>query len=475
MSDQTLQKASSFPLAPGPKGIPILGQGLRFYREQFRMFVWMRESFGDVVRDVSAAMPIVQIFSPEAIEQVLVRNAKNYTKDRVLRSWNLVFGDGLLVSEGETWKHDRKVIQPAFSPPRLREYEAMMIDQSKKLAGDTRWSPGGQIDVFQEMTELTLRIVLRSLFGEESNANLTNQEFHALSHALEELANWFEFSSGPWMFVTLLFPWFPLPARFRYKRAVKTLEKYINTIIERKRVELKEGNQKGTDLITSLLTASDFTDKQVRDHALTFILAGHETTSLTLTYTLRLLAIHPEIQDELHAELLKIAPRGESPSHEALFRCELLSQVIDESMRLYPPAPVLAREATVADVVGGFQIVPTSSVIIPTWAIHRDRRYYGDDVDVFRPARWTPEFRKALPRAVFLPFGFGPRMCIGMGFAIQEIKIILAEILLKHKFTIDDPSTPMRLQASITMRPRDPVLLRSSGGFSNSNATPWLN
>jgi cytochrome P450 len=234
---------------------------------------------------------------------------------------------------------------------------------------------------------------------------------------------------------------------------------------------LREGRSAPTDLLGALISAADpeegreavFSNRQVRDHALTFFLAGHETTSLALTYTLRLLALHPAIQDRLRQELKSVAdPVGGEISLQALEQCKFLDQVIDESMRLFPPAAVTAREAIHQDVIHGYRVEPETTVVIPTWAIHRDSRFYGADVEKFRPERWTPEFRKALPRAAYLPFGFGPRMCIGFGFAIQEMKLILAAILLKHRVSMDQKDSELRLQSSITMRPRDPVWLKVS-------------
>jgi len=433
--------------------------------------VWVREGYGDVSRDVSSSFPLTQVYSPEAIEHVLVRNAKNYQKDKVIKSWDLVFGEGLLITEGEKWKRDRRVIQPAFSRSRLAEYESLMGAHARRVASSVAWRDGQRIEILGQMNELTLRIALDSLFGTEANATVAARDMQLVSRALEDLAHWFEFSSGAFMVFTMLAPWFPYPAKLRYQYAVKSLDGLLERITERKRRDIREVRATGTDLLGALISASDpeegreavFSDRQVRDHALTFFLAGHETTSLALTYTLRLLALHPEIQDSLRAELRKVAPGGELPDFAVLDQVELLDQVIDESMRLYPPAAVTAREAIGFDIIQGYRIDPGMTVVIPTWAIHRDPRFYGADVESFRPSRWTPEFRKALPRSVYLPFGFGPRMCIGSAFALQEMKLILAEILLKHRLRMRPEDTELRLQSSITMRPRDPVWLEVTG------------
>jgi cytochrome P450 len=470
-----LQNQAAVELPPGPRGLPFLGQALRYQRDPFGFFVWMREHYGDISRDVSSSFPLVQIYSPEAIEQVLVRGAKSYHKDRILKSWDLVFGEGLLVTEGEHWKRDRRVIQPAFSRARLAEYEGLMQLHAERVSGSVKWGSGQPLNVLEEMTELTLRIALDSLFGEEANAAVAKQELRDVSKALKNLADWFEFSSGAFMALTMLLPRFPFPGKIRYERAVTRLDAILSRIIERKRHEFQKSGAASNDLLGALISASDpevgqsaaFTDRQVRDHALTFFLAGHETTSLALTYILRLLALHPEIQNQLRIALqacVSSEAAAGTPSKSQrltqLEKCELLDQVIDEAMRLYPPAAVTAREAVVDDIIAGYRVPAGTTVVIPTWAIHRDPRFYGSDVETFRPSRWTPEFRKKLPRAVYLPFGFGPRMCIGFGFAIQEMKLILSELLLKFEFKPGSGNAALRLQSSVTMRPRDPVLLQ---------------
>jgi cytochrome P450 len=450
--------------------LPFLGQAIRYQRDPFGFFVWMRDHYGDISQDRSSAMPLVQVYSPEAIEHVLVRNSKNYQKDRILKGWDLVFGEGLLVTEGDKWKRDRRVIQPAFSRARLADYESLMIHHARRVAASVDWNPGARVHVLEQMTEVTLRIALDSLFGRESNAELAAGDMEDVGSALGDLAEWFEFSSGAFLALTMLLPRFPFPAKFRYERAVAKLDGILARIIDRKRRELREGKAQGSDLLGALISAADpeegkeavFSNRQVRDHALTFFLAGHETTSLALTFTLRLLALHPEIQEELRRDLQSRRSEAGEISLAALEQSELLDQVIDESMRLYPPAAVTAREAVGLDVIHGYRIEPETTVIIPTWAIHRDPRFYGEDVGSFRPSRWTPEFRKQLPRSVFLPFGFGPRMCIGFGFAIQEMKLILAETLLRHRLSIRKEDAGIRLQSSITMRPRDPVWLEVS-------------
>jgi len=464
--------------APGPRGIPIIGQALRYQRDPYVFFLWLRETFGDVCEDRASAMPMAYVFSPEAIEHVLVRNAKNYLKDRVIKSWNLLFGEGLLISEGDYWKRDRRIIQPAFHRGRIAEYQRLMEAHTLRMCESVHWdtSASRSINIVNEMTELTLKVAVDSLFGMEPDAEIEKKDLNEITAALDDLAQWFEFSSGAYMILTQSMPWFPYPKKLRYQAAVKRLDAILERIIHRKRVQLRSGTHQTTDLLGALITAKDlsqapegtvvdegegsgldhpgaFNDRQVRDQALTFFLAGHETTSLALTYTLRLLALHPKIQNQLREQLLR------NSGSDGTKTPPLLDQVIDESMRLFPPASVTARESIEPDFIQGYSIKKGTTVVIPTWAIHRDPRYFGDDVETFRPERWSPEFRSKLPRAAYLPFGFGPRMCIGFGFALQEMRIILTHLIKTYHFTILPENVPMPLQNSITMRPLGPVIL----------------
>ena len=444
-------------IPPGPKGLPFIGEAFRFQKDPFGFFLWLRENFGDIVQDKNSAFPIVTVFSPEAIEHVLVRSAKKYQKDRILKSWALLFGEGLLTAEGDHWKRDRRAIQPAFARVRLEDYRSIMVGQAKKTVERLKLKQGQSLDVSVEMTELTLHIALESLFGSEVDQKFTHADYELVAQALKHITEWFEFSSGAWMVLPMAFPWFPFPAKLRYQRAVEQLDQLMSRIISEKRESLKKGAP-SNDLLAALLSAADpeggqqpiFTDRQVRDHALTFFLAGHETTSLALTYILRLLALHSDVQEKLRSSMTQA---------NSLEDCDYLDQVIDEALRLFPPASTTAREAIEADELVGYPIARGTTVGIPIWAIHRDPRYFGEAVDQFRPERWTPEFRKRLPRSVYLPFGYGPRMCIGFGFAIQEMKLILNEVLKNYRVEIRPDDSAIRLLHSITMRPRDPVML----------------
>jgi cytochrome P450 len=428
----------SFP--PGPRGVPVFGVSLQFARGPFRFFMDLRRDFGSFVHYSSLGTQFFALYSPELIEHVLVRNAKNYMKDPFVRSWDRVFGRGLLVAEGDHWRRERRIIQPAFHRERISTYTTVMADSARKLS--KTWGSGGEKNVGIEMMALTLDIVLRALFGEEAGVDLARVKVDLLA-----LGEFFEWTLTPW---GRLLRGMPLPRVRRYRHGADDLRQLILEMIASRRKTPSQGN----DLLSTLIRLRDedgssLSDEQVRDELLTFFLAGHETTSLALTYSFYLLARHSDVQRRLQAE---IDEKGEESP--------LLSQVLQEALRLYPPAWVMGREALAMDELEGFEIPAKAIVSIPIYAIHRDPKYF-DDPEAFKPERWTDEFKQELPRAAYLPFGYGPRMCIGSVFAMTEAKLILAELL--KKFTVSGASErPPLLQASITARPREDVLLHFS-------------
>jgi cytochrome P450 len=420
---------------PGPRGPVAAVRGISAYgRDPFQFFVDLRESHGDIMRIWNPGFPLAVIYHPEMVEHVLVRNARNYHKDAYLRQWKEVFGEGLLTAEGEHWRRERRLLQPMFARERLDVYAARM----RALAADAfdGWKAGEVRAVNRDVMALTLRIVVDTLFGAETDAATEAR----VAAAFGACSRYFVFTGEP------LGSWlsrFPFPVRRRYVRAVRELDDIIGGIIAERRQQPGRGDLLGLLLEVRDEDGSAMTDEQLRDEIMTMFLAGHETTSLAVTYTLHLFSRHPESQERVRA--------GDA---------EHLERFIKESMRLYPPAWTLVREAIGDDTIAGFRVPAGTNLVIPTWAIHRDPRFFPEPLQ-FSPDRWTAEWTRALPRAAYLPFGAGARMCIGFQFAMSEIQILLSEALSRFRFSPADDA-PLEFEASITMRPRNDVRLSLS-------------
>ena len=376
---------------------------------------------------------------PEHIHEVLVSKASAYHKTHsVLDRLKAVLGEGLLTSDGDTWKRHRRMIGPAFQRKALEGYASAMVDEA--LATRETWDGGGVRDVGEDMMALTLRIVSRTLFGHDASA-----EVGVVAGAMEAFHDGLEPSFAP--------SWVPTPRRIRVKRAVQRLDGIIFDMITQRRANQNEGN----DLLGRLLRAVDdegdgthFTEKEVRDELVTLFLAGHETTAQLLTWTWYLLARNPQVRDALWAELDEVLA-GQPPTLNDLDRLPYNLQVIKEAMRVYPPAYLLARRAVSDTSIGGYEVASNTEVVIWTYMTHHDPRWYPEPEE-FRPERFTPAAEAGLRRGAYLPFGAGPRACIGRSFALMEAQLLLAALAQKHELdTIS--AVPVKTRPRITLTP----------------------
>ena len=427
---------------PGPEPHFLIGNFPLGRPDPLAVFTgWARE-FGDIFYYRAGWIHVYFLNSPELIESVLVTNQQNFRKDRVIQNSRWFLGQGLLTSEGGEWLRQRRLSQPAFHRERLALYARIINGCAEEMLDS--WKDGENRDVHQEMMQLTLRVVAKVLFSVD-----VKNESKEVAAALNLLM---KHSSGARM---LLPPWvryLPLPFLIRVRRAVRQLDEVVYRIIrERRRSENDNG-----DLLSMLMSARDedgsrMTDRQLRDEVMTFLLAGHETTALSLSWAWFLLSENPEAENKLHHELARVLD-GKNPSFEDLPRLCYTEAVVKESVRLYPPAWSLARTAAEDFEIGGYLVPAGSNVVMSQWIMHRDPRFFPSP-EQFDPGRWFEEHTQRLPRFAYFPFGGGPRYCVGASFAMMEATLLLAAIAQRFRLRMV-PGHNVVPVPSITLRPK---------------------
>jgi cytochrome P450 len=440
------------PLPPGPRGAPFVGSLLEAWKSPLDLFARGLREHGDVVRFKLGPLRYVLLNDTDAVKHVLVDNAKNYTKSRNYNGLKLVVGEGLLTSEGEFWKRQRRLAQPAFHRDRLAGFVDMMAIATGEAL--ERWQPkvGTTFDVHAEMMRLTFHIVGLTLLG----ANLVD-EADAIGHALSIAL---DFANDYAEAAVRLPPWVPTPKNRRFKRALATLDALVLRVIE----ERRRDNREEKDLLGMLMAVKDeeaapgaantgMTDRQLRDEIMTLVLAGHETTANALTFTWYLLSKHPDVARRVKREVDEVLG-GRTPGLADLAKLVYTRQVIDESMRLYPPAWAFERQAIEDDEVKGFAIPKGTILGICVYTLHRSVAHWPNP-EGFDPDRFAAgaDEKSERPRWAYLPFGGGPRMCIGSAFATMEAVLVLA--MFVGRYRLDLPAgARLELVPAVTLRPR---------------------
>jgi cytochrome P450 len=408
-------------------------------------------TYGDVVKLRFAERHAYFISNPADVHKVLVQDADKFQKAPIYRVLLTRFlGNGLLTSEGDFWKRQRKLAQPAFHTKRVQTYAETMVDTTEALLAS--WTAGDTRDINHDMMRLTLTVVVKALFNTEIGPE-ADRIGQALTTVLEAT------NEGMQSVFQMLPEWVPLPRNLRNRRGVRQLDDIINGIISRRR----EADEDTGDLLSMLLMARDddgnqMTNRQLRDEVVTLVLAGHETTANALTWTFYLLSQHPEAEAKLHAELDSVLG-GRAPTLADLRQLPYTGMVIKEAMRVYPPIPSIGRQALEPVELGGYQLPKGAIVIISPHVLHHDPRWWSDP-EAFRPERFAKENEKDVEKFAYLPFGGGPRVCIGNSFAEMEAVLVLATIAQRYRLRLDPADQAVIPEPMLTLRPRHPLTMR---------------
>jgi cytochrome P450 len=442
---------------PGPTGVPLLGNSRQYARDPFTFLTGVADAYGDVVRFDLGPVETFLLTNPADIERVLVADDAKYRKPEFGDdAIDTLLGDGLLLSDGEKWREQRQRLQPAFAPGRIESMDGLIIDHAESMLDG--WAAGDLRDIHLEMARVTVRIIVEAMFG----AGLTDEQTRTVQENLEPLGRRFE--PDPLRF--LVPEWAPTRENRAYRASVAKLEGVLDDIVAERRgterdpgIDDAAGDGLPMDLLSILLRARDeeVTDPRLRDELMTMLLAGHDTTALTLTYAWYLLSEHPEVEARVHREVDAL-PDDRPPTADDVRDLDCLERVLQEAMRLYPPVYVMFREPQVDVRLGGYRIPSGSAVMLSQWVTHRSDRWY-DDPERFDPDRWRPERRADRPRFSYFPFGGGPRHCIGKHLSMLEAKLILATVAREYELEYTREG-PLDLRGSLTMHPQEPVAMR---------------
>ncbi|MGH9929397.1 MAG: cytochrome P450 [Pyrinomonadaceae bacterium] len=443
---------SRAPLAPGPKGTLVLGVMSEFSRDTFG-FIERCRDYGDVVSMRFLYLTAYFLYHPDDIEYVVSTNAKNFIKSRNQRSplFQRLVGNGLLTSEGEVWKRQRRLAQPAFHRRRINAYAETMATYTQRMV--STWRAGEVRDIHRDMMRLTLEIVVKTLFNADVSAD-ADKVGRVLSRIVTPFAGQ---ATLKWIMDNRL----PTTTHRLFNQDAREIDTIVYRIINERR---SSGEDLG-DLLSMLLKATDedgsqLSDQQLRDEVMTIFLAGHETTALTLSWAWYLLAQNAAAEHRFHAELTEVLG-GRLPTMEDLSRLPYTEMIAKESMRLYPPAYALGREAVKECEIGGFRVPAGAQVFMFQWSTQRDARFFAQP-EKFCPERWTEEFTNSLPKYAYFPFGGGPRACIGNYFAMMEVVLLLATIGQRFRFSVQ-PDHPVSLMPAMSLRPTDGIKVLLKG------------
>lgn len=431
--------------APGPRGWPVLGKAGEFQANPLGLLTRSIQQYGDVVK-LKLVRTAIIVNHPDGVRHVLHDHHPRYKKNFVYDRLKAMLGNGLLTSQGDFWKRQRKLAQPSFHRQRIKGFADLMAAHTARML--ERWKgPAAArkpFDVHHELMRLTFTIIGEALFSlnlEDGAAEVGR----ALSDALEIQQR---------RFTTFFIPprVLPTPDNLRFAASMKVLDQVVEEIIERRRAASDLGN----DLLGMLMGARDeetgevMDNRQLRDEVMTMVLAGHETTANALSWAFYLLSKSPAVARRVQAEAREVL-QGRAPAMEDIPNLRYTQQVIEEAMRLYPPAWILGREALEDDVIQGRRIPKGASILLVPFTTHRHKDFW-DNPEGFDPDRFAPERAQERHRYAYFPFAAGPRMCIGDGFAKMEMPIILSMVAQRYSLQLEPGFVP-ELDPVVTLRP----------------------
>jgi cytochrome P450 len=431
----------------GPRYWTPFGMTAAFRPDPIGYYTMAFRTFGDVVGFHIGPFRSLLVAHPEHIKRVLQENNHNYEKGVVIAKLKVLIGEGLFTSEGDFWRRQRKLAQPAFHRQRLGGFVATMADATRAMLDrwEARERSGAVFDVATEMSRLTLGIVGRTLFSRNLDDD-ADEVGHTLTETLALMNDrTMRFMPSPL--------WWPTAANRRLRRTIGVLDRVVYDIIEARR----RTDEPHEDLLDMLLRARDeetgdgMTNRQLRDEVMTFVLAGHETTAVALAWTWYLLDRHPAVAERLRAEVTA-ALGGRTPTIDDLPRLQYARMVVEEAMRLYPPVWGFFRQALAPDTLGEHAVPKGALVLISPYVTHRHPRVW-EDPERFDPERFTPERVRERPRFAYLPFSGGPRLCIGNEFALMEAQLAVAMTVQRYRLRLV-PGTRVEPESRVTLRPR---------------------
>jgi cytochrome P450 len=425
-----------------------------FRGDRLGFLVRTARDYGGVARFVIRGRSVFLVTAPDSVKRVLQDNADNYgRKTRSVAALRDTLGNGLLTTTGPSWWRNRRLAQPSFHKQRLAGFAGIMAEASADFVDRlARAGAGGAcFDVVPELSRLTLRILGRCLFEREltDDADAVGGALQVvLHHTIHKLGSLIPLPGAV-----------PTPRNLRFRNALRALDKVVLSLIGERR---RAGTDRG-DLLSALLAARDeetgegLDDRQLRDEVMTLLLAGHETTAMALSWTFYLLSLHPGARRAVEGEVDAALAPGARARVEDLPRLRQTRMVLDESLRLYPPAWVITRSADGPDELGGYAIPAGSAVLLSPYVTQHDPALWDDpegfDPERFAPERVTPEAEEARPRYAYYPFGGGPHLCIGAGFAIMEATIVLATVARHLRLDLE-PGRPVAIDPLVTLRPK---------------------